>query len=94
MSWSLMCRRVCKTCAFGHARFETSMATRPTAETAKVVSLFLLVTPNGSALARMIPAMEHHVLSALAIAVVIGVTSPLWLYGLMQVFLLIFGGGD
>ena len=32
---------------------------------------------------------------AIAIAVLLaGVTSPLWLYGLMQVFLLIFGGGD
>jgi len=42
----------------------------------------------------MIPAMEHRVLSALIIAVIAGVTSPLWLFGLMQVFLLIFGGGD
>ena len=32
---------------------------------------------------------------AIIIAVLLaGVTSPLWMYGLMQVFLLIFGGGD
>lgn len=32
---------------------------------------------------------------AIATAVLlVGVISPLWLYGLMQVFLLVFGGGD
>jgi hypothetical protein len=39
-------------------------------------------------------AMEHRGFSVLIIAVIAGVTSPLSLYGLMQVFLLILGGGD
>jgi hypothetical protein len=56
-----------------------------------VVSLFSFITPNGNALAPMIPAMEHRVFSALTIAVVAGVALLLVLYGLWAVLMLIAG---
>jgi hypothetical protein len=43
-------------CVRERARFDSSAATKPTAETAKVASLFSLMTPNASALGPMIPA--------------------------------------
>ena len=55
---------------------------------------FSFMTPNGNALAPMIPAMEHRVFSALTIAVVAGVALLLVLYGLWAVLMLIVGYGD
>ena len=52
---------------------------------------FSFMTPNGNALAPMIPAMEHRVFSALTIALVAGVALLLVLYGLWAVLMLIAG---
>jgi hypothetical protein len=76
------------------ARFDSSAATKPTAETAKVASLFSLMTPNARALGPMIPAIEHRFFSTLTIAVVAGVTLLVVLLGPWQVLMLIVSYGD
>jgi hypothetical protein len=55
---------------------------------------FSLMTPNGSVLAPMIPAMEHRVFSVLTIAVVAGVPLLVVLYLLSEVLMLIASYGD
>jgi hypothetical protein len=72
----------------------SAAATKPTAETAKVVSLSRSSRRTVAHSPPMIPAMEHRVFSALTLAVVAGLALLVVLYGLWAVLMLIVSYGD
>jgi hypothetical protein len=89
ISRSHWCVRESVKLSLRRAWFDSSAAKKPTAETAKVASLFSLMTRNARALGPMIPAMEHRFFGTLTIAVVAGVTLLIVLLGLHQMLLLL-----
>ena len=65
----------------------SSAATKPTAETAKVASLYSLMTPNASALGPMIPAMVKKILAVAFVSVVsISFGAAIGHYAFMSLF--------
>ena len=77
------------------ARFDSSVATKADSGNGEGGQLFSLMTPNASALAPMIPAMEHRFFGTLTIAVVAGLTLLGVLYvlhsGLLLLLIAIYG---
>ena len=65
-----MCQGICNTPA-STCEVRFLGATKPTAETAKVASVFSLVTSNASALGPMIPAMVTRILTVAFVSVVL-----------------------
>jgi hypothetical protein len=92
-----VCQGICNTPA-STCEVRFLGATKPTAETAKVVSVFSLVTSNASALGPMIPAMEHRFVRVLArvLAIVAGLGFAFFIayYSSLGLFLIITGYGD